>query len=62
MFLSEECKECHEHKETPVTTAVLPEMESPATSETLTERPVEEVTARLAQQDKEEQDILACRL
>uniref|UniRef100_A0A3Q4B6E4 MICOS complex subunit MIC60 n=1 Tax=Mola mola TaxID=94237 RepID=A0A3Q4B6E4_MOLML len=58
MFLSEECKECHEHKATPVTTAVQPETESPAPSETLTERPVEEVTARLAQQDKEEQDIL----
>uniref|UniRef100_A0AAQ5Y8G9 MICOS complex subunit MIC60 n=1 Tax=Amphiprion ocellaris TaxID=80972 RepID=A0AAQ5Y8G9_AMPOC len=41
MFALEECKECHDHKDTPVT------------------RPVEEVAARLAQQDQEEQDILA---
>uniref|UniRef100_A0A3Q0T9F6 MICOS complex subunit MIC60 n=1 Tax=Amphilophus citrinellus TaxID=61819 RepID=A0A3Q0T9F6_AMPCI len=39
-----ECKDCHEHKEA---------------TEPLKERPVEEVAARLAQQDKEEQDIVA---
>ncbi|XP_030595138.1 MICOS complex subunit MIC60 isoform X1 [Archocentrus centrarchus] len=42
--VKEECKDCHEHKEA---------------TEPLKERPVEEVAARLAQQDKEEQDIVA---
>ncbi|XP_030595140.1 MICOS complex subunit MIC60 isoform X3 [Archocentrus centrarchus] len=42
--IEEECKDCHEHKEA---------------TEPLKERPVEEVAARLAQQDKEEQDIVA---
>nr|XP_057919676.1 MICOS complex subunit MIC60 isoform X2 [Doryrhamphus excisus]XP_057919677.1 MICOS complex subunit MIC60 isoform X2 [Doryrhamphus excisus] len=50
--LKEECKECHGHKQSP-------ETESLAAVEALKERPVEEVTARLAQQDQEEQDILA---
>ncbi|KAM6953038.1 MICOS complex subunit MIC60 [Lycodopsis pacificus] len=49
-----ECKECHEHTEPPVTALVHPETEAP-----LRERPVEEVAARLAQQDQEEQDTLA---
>ncbi|KAM8733772.1 MICOS complex subunit MIC60 isoform 1-T1 [Acanthopagrus schlegelii] len=53
-----ECKECHDHEDTPVTAAVLPDTESPAATEPLKERPVEEVTARLAQQDQEEQEIL----
>ncbi|XP_034738728.1 MICOS complex subunit MIC60 isoform X1 [Etheostoma cragini] len=51
----EECKECHGHEDPPVTAVVHPDTES----ETLKERPVEEVTARLAQQDLEEQDALA---
>lgn len=46
-----ECKECHEHKEA---TAV-----HPAPTEPMKERPVEEVAARLAQQEQEEQDISA---
>ncbi|XP_063354558.1 MICOS complex subunit MIC60 isoform X2 [Pelmatolapia mariae] len=46
-----ECKECHEHKEA---TAV-----HPAATEPMKERPVEEVAARLAQQEQEEQDISA---
>ncbi|KAM9356986.1 MICOS complex subunit MIC60 [Symphorus nematophorus] len=54
--VKEECKECHEHKETPVTAAVPPE--SPAEPEPLKERPVEEVAAILAQQELEEQDVL----
>lgn len=49
----EECKE---------TAAVQPDTESPAAAEPIKERPVEEVAARLAQQDQEEQDIVACRL
>ncbi|XP_070768878.1 MICOS complex subunit MIC60 isoform X1 [Enoplosus armatus] len=57
--VKEECKDCHEHKVTPATAVVHPDTESPAAPETLKERPVEEVAARLAQQDLEEQDILA---
>uniref|UniRef100_A0A672H0U8 MICOS complex subunit MIC60 n=1 Tax=Salarias fasciatus TaxID=181472 RepID=A0A672H0U8_SALFA len=45
----QECAECHEHE--------APPTEAPA--EPLKERPVEEVTARLAQQDLEEQDAVA---
>uniref|UniRef100_A0AAQ5YGT1 MICOS complex subunit MIC60 n=1 Tax=Amphiprion ocellaris TaxID=80972 RepID=A0AAQ5YGT1_AMPOC len=59
MFALEECKECHDHKDTPVTAVVHPNTESPVAMEPLKERPVEEVAARLAQQDQEEQDILA---
>ncbi|XP_008279112.1 MICOS complex subunit MIC60 isoform X2 [Stegastes partitus] len=55
--VKEECKECHDHKDTPA--AVHPNAESPSAAEPLKERPVEEVAARLAQQDQEEQDILA---
>lgn len=62
VFFPEECKDCHDHKDTLVTTVVHPEKESPAAKELMKERPVEEVAARLAQQDKEEQDILTCRL
>ncbi|XP_054648684.1 MICOS complex subunit MIC60 isoform X1 [Dunckerocampus dactyliophorus] len=51
-LVKEECKECHAHEQSP-------ETESLAAVEALKERPVEEVTARLAQQDQEEQDILA---
>lgn len=61
-FFPEECKDCDDHRDTLVTTAVHPEKESPAAKELIKERPVEEVVARLAQQDKEEQDILTCRL
>ncbi|XP_059202046.1 MICOS complex subunit MIC60 [Centropristis striata] len=57
--VKEECKECHEHQDTPVAAAVLPDSESPVEPEPLKERPVEEVAARLAQQDQEEQDVLA---
>uniref|UniRef100_A0A8C9YTY1 MICOS complex subunit MIC60 n=1 Tax=Sander lucioperca TaxID=283035 RepID=A0A8C9YTY1_SANLU len=58
-FPPEECKECHGHEDTPVTAVVHPDTESPALTEPLKERPVEEVTAILAQQDQEEQDTLA---
>ncbi|XP_034399380.1 MICOS complex subunit MIC60 isoform X2 [Cyclopterus lumpus] len=52
--VKEECKECHDHQEPPVTAMVHPDAEAP-----LRERPVEEVAARLAQQDLEEQDTVA---
>lgn len=51
--VKEECKECHDHEDTSVTAVVHPD------TEPLKERPVEEVTARLAQQYQEEQDVLA---
>ncbi|KAJ4945681.1 hypothetical protein JOQ06_023360 [Pogonophryne albipinna] len=53
----EECTECHDHKDTAVSAMEEPETE-PGASEALKERPVEEVTARLAQQDQEEQEVL----
>uniref|UniRef100_A0A8C2WSC8 MICOS complex subunit MIC60 n=1 Tax=Cyclopterus lumpus TaxID=8103 RepID=A0A8C2WSC8_CYCLU len=53
----DECKECHDHQEPPVTAMVHPDAEAP-----LRERPVEEVAARLAQQDLEEQDTVASSL
>ncbi|KAI3352101.1 hypothetical protein L3Q82_020922 [Scortum barcoo] len=56
--VKEECKECHGHEDTSKTAVVHPDTESPAAAEPLKERPVEEVTARLAQQDLEEEDIL----
>ncbi|XP_037118717.1 MICOS complex subunit MIC60 [Syngnathus acus] len=58
MPVKEECKECHHHNVTAETAAVSPEIK-PVAQEPLKERPVEEVTARLAQQDLEEQEILA---
>ncbi len=57
---TEECKDCHDHEDTPVTAVVYPDTELLAATEPLKERPVEEVTARLAQQDQEEKDILTC--
>ncbi|XP_019737204.1 MICOS complex subunit MIC60 isoform X1 [Hippocampus comes] len=57
--VKEECKECHNHKVTAETAAVSTEIESVAAAEPLKERPVEEVTARLAQQDLDEQEIVA---
>lgn len=55
MFSLEECKECHEHKDNSAAAVHLD-------TEALKERPVEEVAARLAQQDQKEQDIVTCRL
>uniref|UniRef100_A0A667XKJ8 MICOS complex subunit MIC60 n=1 Tax=Myripristis murdjan TaxID=586833 RepID=A0A667XKJ8_9TELE len=55
--VSEECKECHHHGDTPVPAMV--EAVDSMTEGPLKERPAEEVTARLAQQEQEDQDILA---
>ncbi|XP_028315923.1 MICOS complex subunit MIC60 [Gouania willdenowi] len=55
--VSEECTECHhQEQEKP---AVMVDVEPSTAEEPLRERPVEEVTARLAQQDQEELDTLA---
>ncbi|XP_029368815.1 MICOS complex subunit MIC60 isoform X2 [Echeneis naucrates] len=51
---AKECKECHD---TSVTAAG--HLDSPAAAEPIRERPVEEVTARLAQQDQEELNLVA---
>ncbi|XP_029021126.1 MICOS complex subunit MIC60 isoform X2 [Betta splendens] len=48
----EECKECHDHKDKPVSAAVHPDEGA------LRERPVEELATKLAQQDQEEQDAV----
>ncbi|KAM9849525.1 MICOS complex subunit MIC60 [Aulostomus maculatus] len=56
--IKEECEHCHDHTEAPVAAVVQPDIELPLATEPLKERPVEEVAARLAQQDQEEQDIL----
>ncbi|XP_038132110.1 MICOS complex subunit MIC60 isoform X2 [Cyprinodon tularosa] len=55
----EECKECSDHNVTMETASVPHEAQSAVTSEPLKERPVEEVAARLAQQDQEDKDTLA---
>lgn len=62
MISTEECKDCHDPENPPETAAVHPDAELHAVAEPLKERPVEEVAARLAQQDQEEQHIFACRL
>lgn len=51
-----ECKDCEHHAEGQASE------ESPVVKEALKERPAEEVTARLAQQEQEETDVLTCRL
>lgn len=55
-FCPAECKDC----ESPV--EGHPNEELPVVKEALKERPAEEVTAILAQQEKEETDVLTCRL
>lgn len=52
---NEECKECHEHQDPPVTAVIPPDTEDAV----LKERPEEEVAARLAQKDQEDQDTQA---
>lgn len=60
VFSSDDCKDCHDLKNVQVTGEV--QSNEPVVKEPLKERPVEEVAARLAQQDQEETDILTCRL
>ncbi|KAM6923493.1 MICOS complex subunit MIC60 [Xenentodon cancila] len=54
-----ECKECHDHTVTTETATVHHVSDSPGAAEPLKERPGEEVAARLAQQDQNEQEVLA---
>lgn len=56
---SEECKDCH-HK-SPAPAPVQLNTEAAAEEGALKERPAEEVAARIAQQNQEEQDITAGR-
>ncbi|XP_061541261.1 MICOS complex subunit MIC60 isoform X2 [Phycodurus eques] len=56
--VKEACKECHDHRVTPETAAVSNEIRTVTAVEPLKERPVEEVTARLAQQDRDEKEML----
>lgn len=54
----DECKEYHVERDIPV----QPDTKFGVGKEILKERPLEEVAARLAQQDQEEQDVITCRL
>jgi len=63
---AEECKECHHHEapaaaapEAPAVLEAPPAAAAVAAEEPLKERPVEEVSARLAQQDQADEDSLA---
>ncbi|XP_047209831.1 MICOS complex subunit MIC60 isoform X2 [Girardinichthys multiradiatus] len=52
-------EDCNDHNVTLETATVLQDTESSGTAEPLKERPVEEVAARLAQQDQQEKDVIA---
>lgn len=56
LFCPVECKDCESHVEGHASE------EAPVVKEALKERPAEEVTAILAQQEKEETDVLTCGL
>lgn len=55
----DECKDCHDQKKSPATATVQPNMEADMAEGILKERPAEEVAARIAQQNQQEQDIVA---
>lgn len=57
----DDCKDCHDPKKSPAMTTVQP-MEAASAGGTLKERPAEEVAARIAKKNQEEQDIVAGRL
>ncbi|MEQ2289647.1 hypothetical protein AMECASPLE_035340, partial [Ameca splendens] len=52
-------EDCNDHNVALETATVLQDTESSGTAEPLKERPVEEVAARLAQQDQQEKDVIA---
>lgn len=54
----DECKDCHD----PEAATVQSKVEAAVAEGILKERPAEEVAARIAQQNQEEQDIIAGRL
>lgn len=62
VLFPDECKDCHDQKKSPATATVQPNMEAAMAEGILKERPAEEVAARIAQQNQEEQDIVAGRL
>lgn len=55
----DECKDCHDQKKSPGTATVQPDVEAAMAEGILKERPAEEVAARIAQRNQEEQDIVA---
>lgn len=55
----DECKDCHDQQKSPPTAAVHPDVEAAVAEGTLKERPAEEVAARIAQQNQDEQDVVA---
>ncbi|TNM99043.1 hypothetical protein fugu_013607 [Takifugu bimaculatus] len=57
--IEDECKDCHNHPKTPEAAAVQSKVEAAVAEGILKERPAEEVAARIAQQNQEEQDIIA---
>ncbi|MED6246792.1 hypothetical protein ATANTOWER_023686, partial [Ataeniobius toweri] len=52
-------EDCNDHNVALETATVLQDTESSGTAEPLKERPVEEVAARLAQQDQQEKNVIA---
>ncbi|XP_068181695.1 MICOS complex subunit MIC60 isoform X2 [Antennarius striatus] len=57
--VKEECKDCAGGERQLLTAGIQPDTESSSDSPPLEERPAEEVTARLAQQEQDERDALA---
>lgn len=60
--LPDECKDCHDPRKTPAAAIVQSNTEAAEAEGILKERPAEEVAARIAQQNQEEQDIVTGRL
>lgn len=55
----DECKGCHDQEKTPAAATVQSNTQAAVEEGILKERPAEEVAARIAQQNQEEQDIIA---
>ncbi|CAF94562.1 unnamed protein product, partial [Tetraodon nigroviridis] len=57
--VKDECKDCHDQKKSPAIATVQPNTEAAVAEGKLKERPADEVAARIAQQNQEEQDVVA---
>lgn len=55
----DECKDCHDQEKTPAAATVQSNTEAAVAEGILKERPAEEVAARIAQKNQEEQEIIA---